>query len=317
MSDRAAAPVSVVIPFYRGAATIARAVASLEEQTLPPGEIVIVNDGPPDRVPTVPARTPVRVIEHERNRGIPAARNSGVRAASQPWIGFLDQDDEWPRDRLERQMRVAHETRGDVAIFGRLYHMGQGRKPWLWPPASATAPLERGDDDAVRALIRWGNALPFVTLLLPRDLLLRLPLDERLLGGADDYEYVLRLVAEGVPFRYDGGGPRGYSAIHHFTGSNYSAHAPRWLEDDLRLLDDLARRYPLICARRDEAVAQVHYTFGRYHDRAGELDSARAHYVAALLLDRSLLKPRLALLRLRLPTFLRRLIERLWEAIGL
>lgn len=302
------ADVSVVIPFYRGGDTIERAVRSIAAQTRRPREIIVVDDGSPEPLPEIASDVPLRRVRHETNRGIPAARNTGIRAAAGSWIGFLDQDDEWVEDKLERQWAVAQTAVGDEppVVFGRLFHTGAGRAPWVWPRTRSIGALERGGDGALREIVRSGNVAPMVTLLVARVTLERHgELDESLRGGSDDYEYLLRLVAAGVPLRYDGGGSDGYSAVHHFTGSNYSAHAPRFLKDDLELVDAMARRYPLVARRADQLKARTHYMLARYHDRAGERADARTHYAQASRLDPTWPMPRLARLALALPQVLR------------
>ena len=302
------APVTVVIPYFDGAATIGRAVASLAAQSLRPAEIIIVDDASPAALPELQSEVPLRVLRHDRNRGIPSARNTGIRAATGEWIGFLDQDDEWVPEKLERQWRATGG--GEAVIFGRLLHTGQGRAPWIWPPSRALNALERGGDAAMRALVRWGNAAPMVTLLVAARIFQRHGLlDEGLTGGSDDMELLLRLVAEEVSFRYEGGGPDDYAAIHHFTGGNYSAHAPRFLEDDLRMIPALAARYPLIQAYRKRLLARTHYTYGRHHDRRGAPEKARRHFREASRLDPRLLRARLARLWLVLPQRVRNTVS--------
>jgi glycosyltransferase involved in cell wall biosynthesis/peptidoglycan/xylan/chitin deacetylase (PgdA/CDA1 family) len=93
----AAPEVSIIIPAYNAAATLERAVASLQKQSFADWEAVVVNDGSTDDTRAVAdaiaAREPrVRVL-HQENRGASAARNTGLRAARGRWIGFLDSDD--------------------------------------------------------------------------------------------------------------------------------------------------------------------------------------------------------------------------------
>ena len=306
------ASVSVVIPFYDGAQTIQRAVDSLANQTVRPKEVVIVDDCSPVPVPEIRSELPVRVERLARNRGIAGARNQGIRVASGDWVGFLDQDDEWHPRKLEWQLPVAERGGADVVVFGRLLHTGQGVRPWLWPPDAAIAPLEAGGDDAMRALVRWGNAAPFVTLLMRRTLFERHGfLDEQLRGGGDDYHFIMRHVAAGLPLRFDGAPAGEHSAIHYFTGRNYSAHAPRWLADNITLVESLAAEYPLVARHRQDALAQAHYTYGRHYDGADDASRAREHYREAASLRPGWMKPRLAALWLALPRPLRGGVERM------
>lgn len=323
MSGASPAPVSVVIPFYGGHQTIQRAVDSLNAQELRPSGIVVVDDASPEPFPAESIRSeiPIRVVVHDRNRGIPAARNAGFRAAAQDWIAFLDQDDEWAPDKLARQWTRLEESgaAGDeeVVIFGRLLMESGDAEPYLLPPRRAIAAVEAGGERAVGAFIRHGNVVPFVTLLLPRSLFERYgPLDESLRGGADDAELVLRLLAEGVRFRFDDDpGARRWSAAHRFTGRNYSAHAPRWIADQLEFFPRLAERYPLLAPLRDRLLASARFRLGRHHDRLGELEAAAAEYHRAIRLRPLWWRPWVARAGLAAPAPVRRLAASAWRRV--
>ncbi len=93
-STKTDATVSVVIPTFNRARVISRALESVFLQTRPPDEILLVDDGSTDDTAAqVRAEFPgVRLIEQE-NRGVSAARNAGIRAATGTWIALLDSDD--------------------------------------------------------------------------------------------------------------------------------------------------------------------------------------------------------------------------------
>ncbi|WP_211489777.1 glycosyltransferase family 2 protein [Georgenia thermotolerans] len=87
---------SVVIPLYNAAGTISDAIGSVLEQTDQDFEIVVVDDGSSDGSAAAVAAIDdprVRLVQHERNRGVAAARNTAIAAARAPWIAFLDADD--------------------------------------------------------------------------------------------------------------------------------------------------------------------------------------------------------------------------------
>ena len=87
---------SVVIPCYNHALTLARAVRSALTQTLPPVEVIVVDDGSTDGSRDVAESFGSAVIfKQQRNRGAAAARNLGVRSATGEFLGFLDADDWW------------------------------------------------------------------------------------------------------------------------------------------------------------------------------------------------------------------------------
>ncbi len=102
--------ISAVIPAYNSEAFIRRAIDSVLAQTLPPCEIIVVDDGSTDgtRQAVQPYGNRIRYIR-QNNQGASAARNTGIQAASGEWIAFLDADDEWLPDRLALQSRLLEQ----------------------------------------------------------------------------------------------------------------------------------------------------------------------------------------------------------------
>jgi len=104
------ADVSVIIPAYRAAATIRRALASVAGQTVKPLEVIVVDDGSDDA--TVEATEACASLMggialkvfSQPNRGAGAARNRALGEARGTYVAFLDADDEWLAAKLERSM---------------------------------------------------------------------------------------------------------------------------------------------------------------------------------------------------------------------
>jgi glycosyltransferase involved in cell wall biosynthesis len=102
------AHVSVVVPAYNSVATIGEALDSVLAQTVPPHEIVVVDDGSTDGTAAVVARyAPGVRLVRQRNAGVGGARNRGVRETTGHWLVFLDADDILEREAIERQLAVA------------------------------------------------------------------------------------------------------------------------------------------------------------------------------------------------------------------
>jgi GT2 family glycosyltransferase len=86
-------PVSVYIPAYNVAEFLSQSIESLLAQTLPPDEILVIDDGSQDATAEIAARNPqVTLIRHERNLGLAAARNTAFRRARNELVGSLDAD---------------------------------------------------------------------------------------------------------------------------------------------------------------------------------------------------------------------------------
>lgn len=99
--------VSVVIPVYNAEKHLEATLASVFAQTYQNIEIVAVDDGSQDRSVSILEQYPdrVRVIK-QSNKGAAAARNRGVREAKGEWIAFIDADDLWTDDKVQRQLEA-------------------------------------------------------------------------------------------------------------------------------------------------------------------------------------------------------------------
>lgn len=97
--------ISVVIPTYNRAALLTRAIASALEQTCPPSEVIVVDDGSSDdtRERCAEIGDRIRYIRIP-NGGVATARNAGIAQARGDWIALLDSDDWWEPSKLETQM---------------------------------------------------------------------------------------------------------------------------------------------------------------------------------------------------------------------
>lgn len=107
--------VTVVTPVHNAAATLAAAVASVQAQTLPDWEMILVNDGSTDGsgalAASLAAADPrLRRDGWAENRGAAAARNAGIRAARGRYIAFLDADDLWRPEKLAVQIGYMQDT---------------------------------------------------------------------------------------------------------------------------------------------------------------------------------------------------------------
>jgi glycosyltransferase involved in cell wall biosynthesis len=94
--------VSLYIPCYNAERYIARALEGALRQTHPFDEILVIDDGSRDRTREIASRYPVRILSHEQNRGLAAARNTGFRSARNELVASLDADCVAELDWLEK-----------------------------------------------------------------------------------------------------------------------------------------------------------------------------------------------------------------------
>lgn len=99
--------VSVIVNVYNGERYLAEAIESVFAQTHRPLELIVVDDGSEDGTAVVAKRfEPQLRYVHQPNGGIGSARNHGVRLARGEYLAFLDADDRFVPDKLERQLRA-------------------------------------------------------------------------------------------------------------------------------------------------------------------------------------------------------------------
>ncbi len=109
--------VSVVIPTYNRTHVVGRAIRSVLHQTCQNFEIIVVDDGSTDATAELIAlfHDPrLRYIRYDENRGGGAARNAGIEAARGDYVAFLDSDDEWLPEKLEKQVRLLESSQPAV-----------------------------------------------------------------------------------------------------------------------------------------------------------------------------------------------------------
>ncbi len=111
--------VSVVIPTYNNEATIAATLESVFAQQFDDCfEVIVVNDGSTDGTRAELAKFGDRIaVIDQQNRGVAAARNAGIRAATGEYIALLDGDDTWTEDKLAKTVPVLDKNPPCVAVF--------------------------------------------------------------------------------------------------------------------------------------------------------------------------------------------------------
>lgn len=190
----ALAPVSVVVPCFRCAATIDDAVASIAAQTVRPAEVLLVEDASGDdtldalhRVAAAYGSDWIKVIALPANRGPSHARNTGWQHARQPYIAFLDADDSWGPRKLELQM-AALAADPDIALIAH---------QMLVRPRGTELPEPRSPADVQivsRGTLLVRNPFPTASVVLRRDLPFRFDEDFR---RSEDYLLWSQIVLSG------------------------------------------------------------------------------------------------------------------------
>ena len=103
--------ISVVIPTYNRVAYLSRAITSVLKQSYPVNEIILVDNGSTDQTLGFIKKnfTNIKVLV-EKIRGVSFARNMGIKNCKNEWIAFLDSDDEWIKDKIEKQFSLLEKS---------------------------------------------------------------------------------------------------------------------------------------------------------------------------------------------------------------
>lgn len=138
--------VSVVMPVFNRAATVARAVSSVLGQTFDDLELIVVDDGSTDGTASVLdgfADRRLRPIGHVRNRGAAAARNTGIATARGDYVALIDSDDCWTHDKLDVQLRFMLEAPAERLVSCTGFWLHKAGRWHLRVPARARYDVRR------------------------------------------------------------------------------------------------------------------------------------------------------------------------------
>lgn len=182
--------VSVVLPTYDRPAYLLAAVESIQAQTYPRVELIVVDDHSSQPATRTLERARVgtrqRVIRHEQNRGANEARRTGIEHASGSLIAFLDDDDQWLPTKLEKQVeRIAADEEVGIVYTGQQYRYRDGRV------TGTRIPTTRGE--ATEAILRGASVGPFSTLLVRADVIESAGRPDPRFPSLQDKEWLVRL----------------------------------------------------------------------------------------------------------------------------
>jgi glycosyltransferase involved in cell wall biosynthesis len=197
--------ISVVIPAFNAGRTLAATLDSVYDQSHQPQEVIIIDDCSTDNTGEIASsyalagrNLPIKVIRQAVNRGPAAARNAGIVQAKSDWVAFLDGDDQWLPHKLACQLTVINEHSQSGLICSRTAPLQEGAANTAQCPheqqsttVDATKSTLLGLEDFI-----YANPVATSTVLVKRELLLKLNgFDERF-KGPEDYDLWLRVAAQ-------------------------------------------------------------------------------------------------------------------------
>ena len=193
--------VSAIIPVFNGAQYVAQAIESVLAQSYPRIEVIAIDDGSTDESPEILARYGTRICcIRQENHGVCAARNRGILAARGEYVAFLDQDDWWYPQKIERQLAAARDSGAGFVHTQTVYFDDVTQS--FCPPLDPEAKPEEYVGWCFEKLL-FGNAICNSSVVVRRELFARVGLCDPIIEGntVQDYDLWLRL-ATVTPFAF-------------------------------------------------------------------------------------------------------------------
>ena len=276
------ATVSVVVTCFNGDQWIASCLDSVLAQTCSPLEIIVVDDASEDSSVQIlqdyERRGQIHLIRHGTNRGIPATKNTGLRATRGRYVAFLEQDDEWYADKLACQVETIESDPRLGMVFARAVCVDEDGRQFLSRPSLDAFETTEG---AVKAFFTRNPVTSMSSVLFRRQALDQVGGFDESYGGGDDYDLFLRLAGRHMVAHSDR--PLLRYRIHRNSFSY--ARLDRMLMDQLRVVERAVLRYPFLAPLKSRRLASLWVAFAlRFFETGSTIRGIRAAF-RALAID--------------------------------
>jgi glycosyltransferase involved in cell wall biosynthesis len=276
MSIMGAPRVSVIIPAYNAEAFIGECLDSVLRQTYQDFEIIVVNDGSSDA--TESALRPYRdriVYVAQENRGVSAARNTAIGLAHSEFVAFLDADDYWLPDFLERQVPLLEKQAAAALVCSDVYLLAAGEvvQP-LGVIGAHRGPLSK----------YVGYWRIYLSAVVARwQAIMDAGGFDETLRYMEDLDLWIRLAGAGYEFVHN---PLPL-AVYRAHSSNATGDLGKKLDGHIGLCEKLLRAHPLSSKDRQELIAHLRHRRTGYRTAAvdkllaGDFAAARRYFAKA------------------------------------
>ena len=265
--------VSVVIPTYNRAHLVGDAIRSVLRQTYTDYEIVVVNDGSTDNTEDVVngfQDDGIRYVRHAQNRGLSAARNTGIGEARGEFIAFLDDDDEWLPEKLEKQFTLLEGADNSTGVVYTSTWRIMKHRSLLFPQNF----IAKTQGDISEDILEHHFVGPS-SVLIRKSCFERVGLLDEKLFFAGDWDLVIRL-AQHYRFLF------AKEMLVISRQQPDSATAERFIPSQIEGVEDLFSKHHGLFSKNRTATANIHRMLGGLYCMAGEMQRGRRHMVRYL-----------------------------------
>jgi len=265
--------VSVIIPTYNRAHLIGKAIKSVLNQTYKDFEVIVVDDGSTDNTEEiVKSFTDFKIhyICHKHNRGASAARNTGIKASRGEYIAFLDSDDEWLPEKLDKQMKTFNSESSEVGVVytGDYYVDEKDKKV-------KKVHIPRKEGYIYENLLRAEDVIYISTVLIKNECFKKVGVFDEDLPTSEDYDMWFR-IAKYYKFRY----VKDLLVVCLIHNNQMTANSEIMIEGVKRIQTKYSKEF----RKRPYSYSTRYFYLGNKFCHLGKMREGQKYFVKAILI---------------------------------
>ena len=189
---------SIIVPCFNVSQTVTPTLTSIKSQTFNHFEVILIDDGSTDNTRSIlmDFEFPFSIkFIHQRNLGLGAARNAGIKVSCGKFIALLDADDTWTKDKLDVSYRYIKDLSCDLLCHNEFVRNQNGK---------ILSKNQYGPYNNFHDLLIKGNCLSPSAVILKRSVFEEIGFftENRIFHGAEDFDFWLRMARKGYHFKY-------------------------------------------------------------------------------------------------------------------
>jgi len=274
--------VSVVIPAYNVGSFITETIQSVLAQSFRDFETIIIDDGSTDNTAEIIASFPVRYM-YQENQGPPSARNKGIELARGEYIAFLDSDDIWVENALEKRVEALDKHPEVAFSYGQAYHIDENCQTLrLFKPPHNYSRVREGRD-VIQEMLIHGNLVILSSIMVRRSCLDEVGLfDLNYRAGSEDLDlwvrlakrYAIAYIAEPlVKYRLHSQSVSSNREVDEIEKTNHRI---------IEVIFNDVELGPLFSAQADTVYSHLNVRLAEYAYERGQMKTARGYLFKAL-----------------------------------
>lgn len=264
--------VSVIVPCYNGQEFIGEAIESVINQTYQNWELIIIDDGSTDESKKVMDRylhdKRIQYIRHDKNKGISATRNTGIITSRGEYIAFLDQDDIWLPEKLERQLELFKKSNSKIGlVYTDVYFIDSNGK--IFGQRNPRNVVWGKTKEVILKELFLQSPITMCSTMFRKKCFDQLGLLDEDLFGCDDYDIYLR-VASKFGIRYI---PLPLAKRRYHENS--AAKSDKYRNDQIQAVIKACKMHAFLEKYRTKKLGSIFVSIGLFYMENNNFSTAR------------------------------------------